>query len=160
VEDVTTMCVNFRQNRFATIQSSWLDPRKVREMTIVGTKRMIVYDDVQPIEKLRIYDMRVERPPHYDNFAEFQYSYHYGDSYIPYVKQEEPLKVECQHFLDCIQHGKTPLTGGTEGLDVVRILEAANVSLKQNGAAVPFNTGAPAAPTRRRREDTAVLAPG
>jgi len=160
VEDVTTMCVNFRQNRFATIQSSWLDPRKVREMTIVGTKRMIVYDDVQPIEKLRIYDMRVERPPHYDNFAEFQYSYHYGDSYIPYVKQEEPLKVECQHFLDCIQHGKTPLTGGTEGLDVVRILEAANVSLKQNGAAVPFNTGTPATPTRRRREDTAVLAPG
>src|SRR5436190_4841986 len=160
IEDVTTMCVNFRHNRFATIQSSWLDPRKVREMTIVGTKRMIVYDDVQPIEKLRIYDMRVERPPHYDNFAEFQYSYHYGDSYIPYVKQEEPLKVECQHFLDCIQHGKTPITSGEEGLDVVRILEAADVSLKQNGAAVPFNAGTPATPVRRRKEDTAVLAPG
>lgn len=138
VEDVTTMCVNFGENRFATIQSSWLDPRKVREMTIVGTRRMIVYDDVQPLEKIRIYDMRVERPPHYDNFAEFTYSYHYGDSYIPYVKQEEPLKVECQHFLECIQSGRAPLTGGKQGLEVVRILEAANLSLRQNGTAVPF----------------------
>ena len=140
VEDVTTMCVNFDQNRFATIQSSWLDPRKVREMTVVGTRRMIVYDDVQPLEKLRIYDMRVDRPPHYDNFAEFQYSYHYGDSYIPYVKQEEPLKVECQHFLECIQHGRNPVTGGKQGLEVVKILEAANASLRQNGAAVQFRT--------------------
>ena len=138
VEDVTTMCVNFGQNRFATIQSSWLDPRKVREMTIVGTRRMVVYDDMQPIEKVRIYDMRVDRPPHYDNFAEFQYSYHYGDSYIPYVKQEEPLKVECQHFIECIQNGRVPLTGGKQGLQVVQILEAATVSLKQNGTAVPF----------------------
>jgi len=138
VEDVTTMCVNFGENRFATIQSSWLDPRKVREMTIVGTRRMIAYDDVQPLEKIRIYDMRVERPPHYDNFAEFQYSYHYGDSYIPYVKQEEPLKVECQHFLECIQESKAPMTGGKHGLEVVRILEAATDSLGQQGAAVPF----------------------
>jgi len=162
VEDVTTLCVNFKHNRLATIQSSWLDPRKVREMTIVGTKRMIVYDDVQPLEKIRIYDMRVERPPHYDNFAEFQYSYHYGDSYIPYVKQEEPLKVECQHFLDCIQHGKTPLTGGKEGLDVVRILEASTASLRQDGAAIPFDADAkaPAQPKKHKGDTTAVLARG
>jgi len=162
VEDVTTLCINFRHNRLATIQSSWLDPRKVREMTIVGTKRMIVYDDVQPLEKIRIYDMRVERPPHYDNFAEFQYSYHYGDSYIPYVKQEEPLKVECQHFLDCILHGKTPLTNGEAGLDVVRILEAAQASLRQNGAAVPFITTPPATPIPLKtiKEDRALLAAG
>jgi predicted dehydrogenase len=160
VEDVTTMCVNFRQNRLATIQSSWLDPRKVREMTIVGTKRMIVYDDVQPLEKIRIYDMRVERPPHYDNFAEFQYSYHYGDSYIPYVRQEEPLKVECQHFLDCIQHGKTPITSGKEGLEVVRILEASEASLKLNGAAVPVHGGATPVEVKKLKGDTALLARG
>jgi predicted dehydrogenase len=162
VEDVTTLCVNFKHNRLATIQSSWLDPRKVREMTIVGTKRMIVYDDVQPLEKIRIYDMRVERPPHYDNFAEFQYSYHYGDSYIPYVKQEEPLKVECQHFLDCIQHGKTPLTGGKEGLDVVRILEASTASLRQDGAAIPFDVDAkaPAQPKKHKGDTSAVFARG
>jgi predicted dehydrogenase len=150
IEDVTTMFVLYRGNRFASIQSSWLDPRKVRDMTIVGSKRMIVYDDVQPLEKIRIYDTRVEVPPHYDTFAEFQYSYHYGDSHIPYIKQEEPLKVECQHFLDCIRHGKTPLTSGRAGLEVVRILEASSASLKQEGQAVRLSTGGT---TRFRRHE-------
>lgn len=136
IEDVSNMSLTFRKGRFATVQSSWLDPRKVREMTIVGSRRMIVYDDVQPLEKLRIYDTRVETPPHYDTFGEFQFSYHYGDSYVPYIKQEEPLKVECQHFLDCIANGTTPMTGGQQGAEVVRILEAASSSLQQNGAAV------------------------
>lgn len=141
VEDVANMSLTFRKHRFATIQSSWLDPRKVREITIVGSRRMIVYDDVQPLEKLRIYDTRVEHPPHYDTFAEFQYSYHYGDSYIPYIKQEEPLKVECQHFLDCIADSGTPLTSGQHGLEVVRILEGAIASLGQNGAAIDLLHG-------------------
>ena len=64
------------------MHSSWLDPRKIREMTIVGSKRMIVYDDVAPLEKIRVFDARVERPPHYDTFAEFHYAYHYGDIYV------------------------------------------------------------------------------
>ncbi len=105
IEDVTTMCLTFSKQRSAIIHSSWLDPRKVREMTIVGSKRMIVYDDVAPLEKIRVFDTRVERPPHYDTFGEFQYAYHYGDMYAPYIKQEEPLKTECQHFLDCIRTG-------------------------------------------------------
>src|SRR5205085_7907939 len=124
IDHVTNKSLSFRNKRFATIQSSWLEPRKVREMTIVGTRRMIVYDDLQPLEKIRIYDVRVDRPPHYDTFAEFHYSYHYGDSYIPHIQQEEPLKVACQHFLDCINGGKEPLTNGQAGLDMVRILEA------------------------------------
>jgi predicted dehydrogenase len=136
VEDVTNMSLSFRNKRFATIQSSWLEPRKVREMTIVGTRRMIVYDDLQTHEKIRVYDVRVERPPHYDSFAEFHYSYHYGDSYIPHIQQEEPLKVACHHFLDCIAAGREPLTNGQAGLEMVRILEAASESLKQNGAPV------------------------
>jgi len=136
IEDVTNIHLTFRNHRSAMIQSSWLDPRKVREMTIVGSKRMIVYDDVAPIEKLKIFDVRVEVPPHYDTFAEFQYSYHYGDMYVPYLKQEEPLKMECQHFLDCIHNGKTPLTNGRRGLELVKILEAASASLKVNGAAI------------------------
>jgi len=138
VEDVTNISLSFRNNRFATIQSSWLEPRKVREMTIVGTRRMIVYDDLQPNEKLRIYDVRVERPPHYNTFAEFQYSYHYGDSYIPHLQQEEPLRSLSQHFVDCIQTGATPVTGGREGLELVRILEAASESLLAKGAPVGF----------------------
>jgi predicted dehydrogenase len=138
VEDVTNISLSFKHQRFATIQSSWLEPRKVREMTIVGTRRMIVYDDLQPLEKIRIYDVRVERPPHYDTFADFHYSYHYGDSYIPHIRQEEPLKAECQHFLDCIKTGQEPLTGGEEGLELVRILEAASKSLKDRGGPVPL----------------------
>jgi predicted dehydrogenase len=132
------MSLSFRQNKFATIQSSWLEPRKIREMTIVGTRRMIVYDDLQTHEKIRIYDVRVERPPHYDTFAEFHYSYHYGDSYIPHIQHEEPLKAECQHFLDCIQNGSEPDTSGRDGLELVKILEAASLSLKGNGAPVTF----------------------
>src|SRR5208337_1326777 len=136
IKDVTTMCLGFTKQRTAIIHSSWLDPRKVREMTIVGSKRMIVYDDVAPLEKIRIFDTRVESPPHYDTFAEFQYAYHYGDMYVPYVKQEEPLKTECQHFLDCIKNGTPPLTDGKQGLELVRILEASTRSLEKGGAPV------------------------
>lgn len=138
IEDVTNMSLAFRNKRFATIQSSWLEPRKVREMTIVGTRRMIVYDDLQANEKIRIYDVRVDRPPHYNTFAEFQYSYHYGDSYIPHLQQEEPLRTLSQHFVDCIRHGRTPVTSGQQGLELVRILEAASESLRGNGAPVSF----------------------
>jgi predicted dehydrogenase len=145
IEDVTNISLTFRNKRFATIQSSWLEPRKIRDMTIVGTRRMIVYDDLQTHEKIRIYDARVERPPHYDTFADFHYSYHYGDSYIPHIKQEEPLKTQCQHFLECIREGKAPLTGGREGLELVRILEAASASLRARGAPVAFR-GTAAAP--------------
>jgi len=152
VEDLTTTCLAFGNNRSAIIQSSWLDPRKVREMTIVGSKRMIVYDDVAQLEKLKVFDVRVETPPHYDTFGEFHYAYHYGDIHVPYIKQEEPLKTECQHFLDCIKHGTTPLTSGQQGLELVRILEASSASLKRNGAPVslrPFRQEASSAKTGR-----------
>jgi len=133
IEDITNLTLDFSGGAFATIQSSWLDPNKIREMTVVGSKRMLVYDDLEPLEKIKIYDKRVETPPHYDTFAEFQYSYHYGDTYSPYIKQIEPLRTECQHFLDCIKTGKRPDTSGWEGLEVVQILEAASQSLKNGG---------------------------
>jgi predicted dehydrogenase len=139
IEDVTMMYLNFSGNRCAFIQNSWLDPKKVRQMTVVGSRRMIVYDDTEPLEKLKIYDARVEVPPHYDTFAEFTYSYHYGDAYVPYIKQDEPLKLECQHFLDCIRSGATPITDGALGLEVVRVLEAASESLRQKGASVALS---------------------
>ena len=140
IEDVTNMSLMFRHKRFATIQSSWLEPRKIREMTIVGSRRMIVYDDLQTHEKIKVYDVRVERPPHYDTFAEFQYSYHYGDSYIPHLHQEEPLKAVCQHFLECVETGVTPITSGRCGYEMVKILEAASASIKANGAPINFIT--------------------
>ncbi|MGV3771582.1 MAG: Gfo/Idh/MocA family protein [Verrucomicrobiales bacterium] len=151
IEDVTSMSMTFKNEKFATIQNSWLDPRKVREMTIVGRKRMIVYDDMEPLEKIKIYDARVETPPHYDTFAEFHYSYHYGDRYIPQIKQEEPLKTECQHFLDCIRSGSTPISDGKQGLELVRILEGSSLSLKNGGGAVDLEAN------RKARAVTAEL---
>ncbi|HXG46489.1 MAG TPA: Gfo/Idh/MocA family oxidoreductase [Methylomirabilota bacterium] len=139
IEDISVMGLDFPNQRCAIIQSSWLDPRKVREMTIVGSRRMIVYDDIETLEKVKIFDARVDRPPHYDTFAEFHYSYHYGDIYVPYIKQEEPLKVECQHFLDCIIQGKKPLTSGERGYQLVRILEASSESIRRGGAAVDLS---------------------
>lgn len=159
IEDVTNMSLTFRQKRFATIQSSWLEPRKVREMTIVGTRRMIVYDDLQAHEKIKIYDVRVERPPHYDTFAEFHYSYHYGDSYIPHIKQEEPLRALCQHFVDCIGSGSKPLSSGQEGLELVRILEAASMSLRSNGSPVTFSSSHEAVAPSFGRPSRGVIQP-
>ena len=136
IEDVSSMTLNFANGGFATIQSSWLDPNKIREMTFVGSNRMLVYNDLEPAETIKIYDKRVETPPYYDTFAEFHYSYHYGDMYSPYLKQYEPLKKECQHFLDCIKTGDRPESSGYDGLQVVKILEAASESLKKEGAKV------------------------
>jgi len=136
VEDVTNLSLAFPGGAFASIQSSWLEPRKVRQMTIVGSRKMVVYDDIEPIEKIRIYDARVERPPHYDTFGEFQYSYHYGDSYIPRIEQSEPLRAVCAHFVDCVRSGARPLSCGERGREIVRVLEACTRSLQSGGACV------------------------
>lgn len=136
IEDVTNMTLTFGNGAFALIHNSWLDPNKIRQMTFVGRRRMLAYDDIEPFEKIRIYDKRVEVPPHYDSFAEFQFSYHHGDMYSPVVKQTESLSLECQHFVDCIQGGVQPESSGVEGLQVVQILEAASKSLRVNGARV------------------------
>ena len=135
-EDVTNMSLDFPNGAFATIQSSWLDPNKTRRMTIVGSKKMIVYDDTEPLEKLRVYDKRVDVPPHYDTYADFHFSYHYGDIYSPHINQVEPLKVETQHFMDCIRNGIPCEAGGIDGIRVVQVLEAASESLRQGGARI------------------------
>jgi len=164
IEDVTMMYLTFPKNRCAFIHNSWLDPKKVRQMTVVGSQRMIVYDDTEPLEKLKIYDARVEVPPHYDTFAEFTYSYHYGDAYVPYIKQDEPLKLECQHFLECIREQCPPITGGRLGLDVVRILEAAGESLRQQGSSMPigavtqWNNGSGNGTGKGNGHETAIVA--
>jgi len=141
IEDVANVSLAFGDGQFATIQNSWLEPRKVRQMTIVGSRKMVVYDDIAPIEKIRIYDVRVVRPPHYGSFGEFHYAYHYGDSYIPRLAQSEPLRRMCEHFLESILSGTRPLSCGQSGLEVVRILEACTRSLRSNGAAVGLTGG-------------------
>ena len=136
IEDVTSLCLNFDNGGFATIHSSWLNPNRIREMVFVGSKKMLVFDDNEPLEKVKIYDKRVEVPPHYDDFASFTYSYHYGDMLAPYIHQTEPLKVETGHFLDCIRTGEKSLSSGEAGHHVVQILEASSRSLAIGGAEV------------------------
>jgi predicted dehydrogenase len=144
IEDVTDLSLQFANGTYASIQSSWLHPSKVRETIVVGTKMMLVYDDLEPSEKIKIYDKRVEVPPYYDTFAEFQYSYYYGDVHSPFLKLAEPLKIECEHFRDCIATGTGPESGGVEGLRVVQILEAASASLANGGAMVKITDPVPA----------------
>ncbi len=140
IEDVTNMTLTFANGAFALIHNSWLDPNKIRQMTFVGKRKMLAYDDIEPLEKIRIYDKRVEVPEHYDSFAEFHFSYHHGDIYSPYVRQVESLSLECQHFVDCIHTGAKPESSGLEGLQVVQVLEAASKSLKTDGGRVELES--------------------
>ncbi len=133
IEDIALLSMQFADNLVAFIQTSWLDPDKVRRITVVGSKKMMIFDDVQPTEKIRIYDKSVEGPKHYDTFAEFQYSYKYGDIVIPKIGGTEPLSTELNHFIDCILNNEEPLSNGQNGLEVVAVLETAQKSLSQNG---------------------------
>ena len=136
IEDVAVLTMKFANGLIAFIQTSWLDPDKIRKMTVVGSKKMMVFDDVQPTEKIRIYDKGVELPQNYDTFAEFHYSYKYGDIVIPKIDGGEPLRAELAHFIDCIENDETPLSCGRDGLHVVQILEAAEESLKNENKPV------------------------
>ena len=137
VEDVAILTLEFGPALMANLLVSWLDPRKVRQMTLVGNRQMLVYDDVSGNEKLRLYDRGVDGPKHYDSFGEFQYSYRYGDIVIPMLKESEPLRAECSHFLECIARGASPRSGGEVGLKVTRVLSAAQHSLRHGSVRVP-----------------------
>ncbi len=132
IEDVAVLTMEFNKQLVAFVQTSWLDPDKVRKMTVVGSKKMMVFDDVHPTEKIKIYDKGVEQPKHYDTFTEFHYSYKYGDIVIPKVDGREPLRTELSHFVDCIESGEIPMTDGSKGVQVVKILEASQKSLRQS----------------------------
>ncbi len=134
VEDVVFVTMTFPGNVLAHVHASWLDPSKVRRMTFVGSEKMIVYDDVDAEAKLRIYDKGVYRRG--SDFGEFQLKVHSGDISIPKIDMSEPLRNECAHFVECVRTGRAPRTDGENGLRVVRVLEAAQESLAQNGANV------------------------
>lgn len=137
IEDVVFMTLSFPSDILAHIHVSWLDPHKLRKITFVGSEKMLVYDDVSNDEKIRIYDKNVfiDRTG-WNSFGEFQLKTRSGDILIPTIKMDEPLKVECQHFLDCIEDNKKPISDGVEGLKVLKILTAAQKSLKEGGRPV------------------------
>ncbi len=135
-EDVAFITLTFPNKRICHLHVSWLDPLKVRKTVVVGSKKMVVFDDVEQIEKLKIYDKSVSKHDSYTSFGEFQMSYNYGDAHIPKVSSTEPLKIECSHFLECIRDNKKPRSDGESGLRVVKVLEAAEESIKNNGKEV------------------------
>ncbi len=132
-EDVAFLTLEYPGNQIAHIHVSWLDPNKIRQATFVGSRKMLVYDDVSSLEKIRVYDKGVDVLPHYDSFGEFQLSYRYGDIIIPRIDQIEPLKIEAAHFVACLQGKEKPLSDGATGLRVVEVLEKACQSIKDDG---------------------------
>lgn len=132
IEDVVFANLRFADGKMAQIQVSWLDPHKVRKLTVVGTKKMVVFDDMESAEKVRVYDKAAERQG-YESYGE-SITLRFGDIVIPHVNPAEPLKLECQHFVDCVASGDTPLSDGRDGMRVVRVLEAAQRSLAADGA--------------------------
>ena len=138
IEDVVFLNLLFPGKVMAQIQLSWLDPHKIRRTTIVGSEKMAVFDDMEPTEMIRIYDKGVANGPGYDSFGE-SLSLRFGDVKIPYIKMVEPLRVECQHFIDCIRNDMQPRSDGHDGLRVVRVLQAAQESLDRGGVPVELD---------------------
>lgn len=147
VEDVAFMYLEFPSGRVAQVHVSWLDPSKVRTMTVIGSRRMVIYDDVDPEARLKIYDRGFEIElvtsgiDHADP-ASYTYRVRSGDMIAPHIDWKEPLALECRHFVDVIRDGSVPLTDGHNGLRVVRVLDAATVSMRSSGRRIELPGGA------------------
>lgn len=134
VEDVVFLTLRFPNDHIGHIHVSWLDPHKVRRLTLVGTHRMAEFDDMESTEKVRIYDHGVDAPG-YASYGE-ALTLRFGDIVSPRLDLREPLRLEAEHFLDCLRHGTQPLSDGQDGLRVLRVLTAAQQSLVHDGVPV------------------------
>ncbi len=136
LEDVAYLTVYYPEKLIAHIHVNWLSPVKIRQTLISGTRKMIVWDDNSPSEKVKVYDKGIEIIQTTDQIYNTLIQYRTGDMYCPKIPQKEALAVEMQHFVDCINEKTTPISGGELGLLVVRILEAAEKSIKNRGKEV------------------------
>jgi predicted dehydrogenase len=136
IHDVVYVYLRYRDGMIAHIHLSWLHPCKVRRLTVVGDQRMAVYDDVEPADKIRLYNRGVERPAHSTTFEEFHLSYRTGEILIPAIGWAEPLQVACEHFAECIRTGRHPLSDGVWSLPITRTLAAIQRSLDLDGQEV------------------------
>ena len=137
IEDVAFITLRYPNNILASIQVSWLDPKKLREIVVVGDQKMVVWDEMSPAGPIIIYDKGVVREPYYDDYGQFHLLSREGDITIPKVKLEEPLKAQNRHFLRAIQDGNLSMNDGVFAIGVSRVLDAINTSLKQQGASIP-----------------------
>jgi predicted dehydrogenase len=120
--DVAFIWLEYLSGIVAAIEVSWLSPQKLRRTSLIGSKRMIVYDDADPCEKVKLYDRGVVLTPP-QSFGEFQLTYTMGDMVAPHVSTREPLLLEVEHFIECVRQGRQPHTNGAFGLQVVQTLE-------------------------------------
>ncbi len=139
IEDIAYISLSFEDNFIAHFHVSWLSPVKIRQILIGGTKRMIAYDDLQPMEKVRIYDkgITVEQPQSEEHRYRNLIQYRIGDMYAPVLDLSEALKTEVAHFVECVQTGRKPMSDGEAGLRIVNILEAADRSI-HSGKPLPL----------------------
>jgi predicted dehydrogenase len=139
IEDVVFATLQWSSGVTGHIHVSWLDPGKIRKMTLVGSRKMVVYDDVSD-DKIMIFDKGVDRVPKigermdYDQSDSYQLIHRTGDIWLPKISFQEPLKTEAAHFLDCLRNGSPPLTGPKHARDVVAVLEATQVALSSGKA--------------------------
>ncbi len=136
IEDVAFITLQYPNDILAHIQVSWLDPKKVREITIVGDKKMVTWDDLSRNGPVRIYDNQIINHPYYHDFGEFQLLTREGNVTIPHVHLEEPLRLQSQYFLSCLRTGRIELATAQQGVDVVRVIEAIEESLAGQGRPV------------------------
>jgi len=134
-EDVVFVTLNYPNRVLASVHVSWLDPVKVRSVTVVGDKKMVVFDDTHTTEKIRIYDRGADYQPREGGFAEFIAAVRDGDIVIPRIEQREPLREQIEHFVDCVRTGNEPISSGRDGAAIVRILERAQQELRRDAAA-------------------------
>lgn len=137
IEDVVFLTLEFGSGAMAHVQMSWLDPHKERRLTVVGAERMVVFDDMQPREKLKVFDKGVTRPPEYGSYGE-SLSIREGDIHIPRIPNAEPLTAELRHFLAVARGDEAPRVTAWDGVEVVEIIETASASLKGDGRAIPL----------------------
>ena len=135
VEDAVFLHLRFPGGPMAHVHVSWLDPHKLRKFTVVGSQKMVVFDDMEASEKVRIYDKGIDRAGQIVSYGD-ALSVRSGDIMIPKLSLKEPLRLECQHFVDCVREHRRPLSDGADGLRVVRVLAAAQRSLAAGGAPV------------------------
>ncbi len=138
-EDVATIRMLFEAQQVeSTVRVSWLDPLKVRRTNVVGSEKMAIYNDLDPDQRIKIFDRGREHHANSPSSDPFNISYRYGDITSPYIEFGEPLRLEITDFLECCIDGGTPKADGHAGLCVVAVLEASDLSLRENGALVPI----------------------
>lgn len=136
VHDVAFCILRFARGVLGHIHVSWLDPHKVRKFTVVGSGKMVVFDDMEATDKMKVFDKGVDTTS-YTSYGE-SLALRFGDILIPHLKVEEPLRLECEHFLTCMADGKGPISDGRQGLEVLKILTAADRSMSEDGRWVPL----------------------